>query len=339
MARIARKTQKIFAGSASNNGQFGSGQTGAKVLSNDLDVIQSLAAWGTGWLQAVLGTKKFPPLEEFQSCNYVNTYQLAYQFQEGIPEYDSGTTYFTFSLVKKAGTAQLYRSLTDTNVGNALTDATKWKFLIDLDVPSIIPQATETVLGVTKIATFAQAAAGTDDATTITPYKLAAYRVPTGAGMDFWGTSAPGGYIFPYGQIANVADFPALGALFGSTYGGNGSTTFGLPDKRGRASFGKDDMGGSPAGRLSGQPGGINGLILGGAGGAEARSLNSGNLPSFEIDIPGNDFGFTGSSPNRRIGLGPGSAGNTSVPAFFSGGASPFTTLPPGIVCNYIIKT
>jgi microcystin-dependent protein len=48
---------------------------------------------------------------------------------------------------------------------------------------------------------------------------------------------------------------------------GDGSTTYTLPDLRGRAPFGKDDMGGSGAGRLSVGGSGVNGALLGGAGG------------------------------------------------------------------------
>lgn len=133
MAKITRQTQKIFANAATNNGVIGSGQDGSKVLSNSLATLQGLGAWDTGWLDMVLGAKKFPPLEEFQALDYINTYQLSYLFQEGVPEYDSGTTYFTNSWVKKAGTNKLYASIADTNAGNALTDATKWKLLIDFD--------------------------------------------------------------------------------------------------------------------------------------------------------------------------------------------------------------
>lgn len=136
MSKIARKTQAIFAGSAANNGQFGSAQAGTKLLSNDPAVIQALAAWPLGWANAVIGSSKFPCLEEFQALDFVNTYQLSYIFQEGIPEYDAGTTYFQNSIVKKTGTYQIYGSLTDTNIGHALTDATNWKFLQDLSAPN-----------------------------------------------------------------------------------------------------------------------------------------------------------------------------------------------------------
>ncbi len=136
MAKIPRKTQKIFAGSATNNGQFGSAQLGAKVLSQDLDVLQGLSAFPNGWLDAVLSGLQLPPLEEDQALHYIETTQIAYMLQEGIAEYDAATTYFIKSIVKKVGTYQIYGSLTDNNVGNALTDAGNWTLLQDLSAPA-----------------------------------------------------------------------------------------------------------------------------------------------------------------------------------------------------------
>jgi len=132
MPKIARKTQKILGGNSSDNGQFGSAQAGTKILSNDPDVIQSLPAWGSGWNSATVSGLQLPTLEEMQGVQYVQTYQLAYLFQEGIPEYDAGTTYYHYSVVKKASSFQLYGSLVDNNVGHALTDPTKWVLLFDL---------------------------------------------------------------------------------------------------------------------------------------------------------------------------------------------------------------
>lgn len=131
MARITRQTQKIFALGATNNGQFGSAKTGAKVTTNSLPTLMSLSAYNTGWLNAVIGTKNFPALEEFQALSYIETYQICYLLQEGIAEYDSGTTYYQNSIVKKAGTYQIYGSVVDNNTGNVLTDVTRWVFLTD----------------------------------------------------------------------------------------------------------------------------------------------------------------------------------------------------------------
>lgn len=136
MARVSRSTQKIFAGSATNNGIFGSAQAGTKILSNSLADIQSLGAWSAGWLDATIGALKFPPLEEMQAIQYLVTTQLAYLFQEGIAEYDAGSTYYHYSIVKNPNSFQLFGSLTDANIGNALPTApasnSNWQFLVDL---------------------------------------------------------------------------------------------------------------------------------------------------------------------------------------------------------------
>jgi hypothetical protein len=132
MPRLARVTQQIFASAAANNGVFGSAQIGTKITSNSLPTIMGLAAWTQGWLSAVLGASKFPPLEEFQAVEYVHSTQIAYILQQGIPEYDGGTTYWTDNIVINPGTFQLYGSLQDGNVGQALNNAAYWKLLVDL---------------------------------------------------------------------------------------------------------------------------------------------------------------------------------------------------------------
>ena len=135
MARLARVTQKIFAGSAANNGVFGSAQASGGTLSNVLSTIMGLSAWANGWLDAVIGGSKFPPLEEFQSVEYVHSTQIAYLLQQGIAEYDAGTTYWLDNIVCKPGTTQLYASNIDNNTGNALGAAVSnadWIYLGDL---------------------------------------------------------------------------------------------------------------------------------------------------------------------------------------------------------------
>lgn len=142
MARLSRKNQLIFAGDATNSGQFGSAQLGTKLLSNDLDVLQQLPAYVAGWDLATITSKRFPPQEEFQALDYIETYQLAYIFQEGIPEYLAAAVYYQNSIVKKPGTYQLYGSIGDGNTGHALpagvSDA-NWQFLVDLSVSGKVP--------------------------------------------------------------------------------------------------------------------------------------------------------------------------------------------------------
>lgn len=132
MAKIDRKLLEIFAEGAGNNGVFGSAQAGSPATDTDPEVIQSLAAWDTGWDAAVLTGAKLPALEEFQGLTYVSTYHIAYILQEGIPEYNADTEYHANSIVKEAGTFNLYGSITNNNQGNALSDAANWQLLGDL---------------------------------------------------------------------------------------------------------------------------------------------------------------------------------------------------------------
>lgn len=139
MPKITRKNQKVFGGQSSNNGQFGSARLGTFVLDNDPDVIQSLPAWESGINAATVSGEKLPALEETQGIDYVITRQLAYIFQQGIPEYNADTIYFENCLVIEEGTVKLYKSLIDNNSGNPLSDTLSWDFLVDFDLIEIPP--------------------------------------------------------------------------------------------------------------------------------------------------------------------------------------------------------
>lgn len=77
--------------------------------------------------------------------------------------------------------------------------------------------------------------------------------LPAGLGPLPWpGPTAPPGWIFCFGQAVSRTTYAALFANIGTIWGaGDGSTTFNVPDFRGRAAFGKDDMGGTAAGILN----------------------------------------------------------------------------------------
>lgn len=53
--------------------------------------------------------------------------------------------------------------------------------------------------------------------------------------------TAPNGWALCHGQVLNIADHPVAGALLGDSYGGDGCTTFGVPNLRGRVALGADD--------------------------------------------------------------------------------------------------
>lgn len=137
MAKLARKNQKVFAGNATNNGVFGSLQAGSKQLNNDVEIIQSLPAYQEGWDAATISSEKLPSLEEFQGVQYANSYQLAYIFQEGLPEWDSKTTYYEGAICKVLGTPGnfiLYSSLANDNTGNPpATSTSAWKMVFNTE--------------------------------------------------------------------------------------------------------------------------------------------------------------------------------------------------------------
>lgn len=135
MARLTRKNIKVFAGNAANNGVFGSLQAGNPVTTTNVEQIQSLSAWNTGWNSATMTSEKLPPLEEFQGIQYVTTYQQAYIMQEGVPEWASTVTYYKGCLAKEVTSTgfRIYNSLTDDNTGNLFSDTSKWKKVMDSD--------------------------------------------------------------------------------------------------------------------------------------------------------------------------------------------------------------
>ena len=129
MSRLNRYFQKIFGNTAGNNqlAKFGSFAastpqrfSGATITPT---LIQALSNFDEGWFGAVLGQNS-PAIEDVNALEYLWSYQLAYLFQEGIPEWDTTTVYFTGSLAQASGV--IYQSLTNNNTGNALTSATNW---------------------------------------------------------------------------------------------------------------------------------------------------------------------------------------------------------------------
>lgn len=105
--------------------------------------------------------------------------------------------------------------------------------------------------------------------------------IPVGGMLDYAGSTAPDSYLFCYGQALSRTAYADLYAVLGTFYGsGDGSTTFNVPDKRGRVTAGKDDMGGTSANRLTGQTGGLNGDNLGAVGGEEAHQLLINETPA-----------------------------------------------------------
>ncbi len=181
--------------------------------------------------------------------------------------------------------------------------------------------------------------------------------VPSGALMPYAGASAPTGFLLCDGSAVSRSTYATLFAALdnGNIYGaGDGSSTFNLPDLRGRVVAGQDDMGGSSADNLTNQSGGLNGDTLGATGGSETQALTEANLAAHTHTFSDTDahtvsiprafiFGAANNSVNvdgSGVRSDSGSitvsiSGTTSS----TGSGSAHNNVQPTIVLNYIIKT
>lgn len=93
--------------------------------------------------------------------------------------------------------------------------------------------------------------------------------VPSGTILQFAGATAPNGWLLCDGLAVSRTTFAGLFGAIGTAYGaGDGTTTFNLPDFRGRIPLGRDNMGGTSANRVLA----TQADVLGGSGGAETRT-------------------------------------------------------------------
>lgn len=121
----------------------------------------------------------------------------------------------------------------------------------------------------------------------ILKYANGAIPIPVGMIVDFAGIfTIPAGWIACYGQAVSRVGYPELFNIISTTYGsGDGTTTFNLPDLRGRNVVGQDNMGGVAAGRVTTAGSGIDGLTIGAAGGGQSIVLSQANLPAVQVAV------------------------------------------------------
>ena len=131
MAKIERKTQKIFAGNAATDelAVFGSMITGTPVYNDDIEALQS-EAYTEGW-KAAVAANEAPFMEEMNAVQYGFSKQLAYLFQQGIAEWDAGTTYYLNSFCQVGGV--IYKSMQDENINHSPADDTEGTYWSPLE--------------------------------------------------------------------------------------------------------------------------------------------------------------------------------------------------------------
>jgi microcystin-dependent protein len=104
---------------------------------------------------------------------------------------------------------------------------------------------------------------------------------PVGTILDFAGATLPGGFLWAAGQAVDRTTYALLFAALGTTYGtGNGSTTFNVPDLRGRVAAGRDNLNGTAASRLTSGNAGFDGTALGAGGGDERMQNHTHYMPN-----------------------------------------------------------
>lgn len=153
-----------------------------------------------------------------------------------------------------------------------------------------------------------------------------AASVPVGAVSPFGGASIPAGWLACDGSAVSRSTYPALFSAIGTVYGsGDGSTTFALPDCRGRVAAGKG----------SGAVLSFDGT-LGATGGAATHTL-------ITAEIPAHTHSYTVPSGATNLLAGPGSTPfsttTTTATSGSTGGGGAHNNVQPTIVLNFIIKT
>ena len=155
---------------------------------------------------------------------------------------------------------------------------------------------------------------------------------------------APQGWALCQGQVMSISQYTALFSLIGTYYGGNGQTTFALPDLRSRAPIG------------FGQGPGLSNYAIGGTGGQETVSINTSSYPTHTHGLLAGASAATANTPGGSIEAegqtgGRGGAVNlalysasgtrtTLAPAALTaaaGGGQPHNNLQPYLALNFCI--
>ncbi|SEC28546.1 Microcystin-dependent protein [Rhizobiales bacterium GAS188] len=153
----------------------------------------------------------------------------------------------------------------------------------------------------------------------------------------FGGNFSPAGWMFCDGAQVPISNFETLFQLIGTTYGGDGQTTFNLPDLRGRVPV--------HMGNLSGTS-----FLIGELAGVETVTLNTNQIPTHShaliaatgtsLASPVGNFPGPASSTSGGVAYGPGPINTTLAPSTImpTGGSQPHDNRQPYLGINFIIS-
>jgi microcystin-dependent protein len=153
-----------------------------------------------------------------------------------------------------------------------------------------------------------------------------------GTVMPFAGNFAPNGWAFCNGQLLSIAENTALFALIGTTYGGDGISTFALPDLRGRVPL------------HQGQGAGLPAFAMGQSGGEENHTLSGNELPAHTHLLGSGGAASTTNPATNAPAVGgkptyatPGTGNMAAGIVGATGGSQPHNNLQPYLAINFVI--
>lgn len=355
MAKLIRVTSVPFGSTAPAQTveEFGSKtQLGIPNYTTDPAQIQQLAAWTNGWTAAIATANKAPYVQDMNAFCLVDSYQISYMLQQGIPEWDASTTYYKGSYVQDpSGNGQRWYSLQDVNLNNAPPASASNAFW-QWDNPPQIPVGTSLdFMGITTPSGFlGEDGSAVSRATysalfgVITTQIIGTFTGGTAivTGIPSTANLRAGFYVSGTGiatnsQILSVDSANQVTLTLNTlsnqsgvtlTYApwgvGDGSTTFNLPDTRRRVAVGD---GGAATGTL--------GNVIGATGGEETHTLTTPEIPAHTHSLP---------SQNATVNFGGGgnvqqSTGqNPANPTGSTGGGGAHNNVQPSYVVTKIIK-
>lgn len=139
---------------------------------------------------------------------------------------------------------------------------------------------------------------------------------------------APRGWLLCNGQLLSISQNAALFSILGTTYGGNGTTTFGLPNLQGRVPLHKGTS------FVEGQTGGSANVTLNSSQFGHTHAVNAVTAATTNL-AAGN---YPATSPNAVYGSSPGTTMNAGVVSTV-GGAQPHNNMQPYLVVSFAIAT